>query len=864
MSEEKLDINHDDINQLIENARFLQSGDTVQALEFLDKALHLARDGKYLKGIAHSLKELGHSYLIQKNYKKSLNSFSEAISCFELLKDHNHIHFCNNELSDIYFRLGDYENAMEKQLQALTYARKLKDKTETGKAFNKIGKIYKFLAEYSKAIEQHFNALKIFEDIEDKRQLAKTNFYIGNCYNWVNELDIAQSHLEKSLSLAEELGDPLLKIKPMGSLAILLTKEKKYDKALVYFQKSIETVNIIDHNFLKADLLKSFGKLYIETNNISKAIETLNEALLIADEQKVKFPANIIHQFLSDAYELSGDFEKALLHHRKYISINNEINNEKISLKTSGIQLKFDLDEIKKEKEIAEKSNQLKDQFLANMSHEIRTPLNGISGMVNLLTDTHLTPEQLEYISTIKLSVSNLMVIINDLFDYSKISTGKIQLDKQEFKVKEQLTGLMQMIKAKADDKKLKLTLIYDEHIPSPLIGDPLRLNQILFNLLINAIKFTVKGSVTLEVQTLEEKNNQAKLLFIVSDTGVGISEERIPRIFEGFTEQKISKSGNEGTGLGLTIVKHLVELQGGSISVNSQLNSGTIFKTELKFKLPVKIVRKSATPSKSSIQPRDLSQISILLVEDNKVNQFLAKQLLSRMGFIVDIAGSGKSALEQLAKKTFDIILMDVQMPVMNGYELCQHIRTQLTPPVNHIPVIALTAYASTQEKEKALSIGMNDYVTKPYSPQELLTIILKYVKKENLPVPKGEGNIIDEKNFSELVKNLFSLMGGNKEDVIGLIRLFLEQVPSLNKKLEDSIKKKNWETAFQTAHKLKSSVKLLKIEELSDAITALEEHSRSQKKSETMPQLFKSYAAVCNKYIEQLNSEIIKLKKP
>lgn len=862
MSDKKLDINRDDINQLIDNARFLVARETGQAIEFLDKALALSKEAKYLNGIAISLKELGHTYFVQQNFRQSLSAYLEAISHFDQLGDHEQMRVCNNELSDIYFKLGDYEQALERQLNALAFARQMHDKMETAMAYNKVGEIYKFHSEYKKAIEQHFYALKIFEEVDDKRNLSQTNFYIGNCYNWVNELDIAQSYLEKSLSLAEELGDPQLKVKPMGSLAILSTKLKNYDKSLDYFYKAIETVNIIDSKFLKADLLKSLGKLYFETDNLQKAAEILHEALQITDELKVKFPANIIHQFLSDVYEKDGDFQKALHHHKTYMSICREINSEEISLKTTGIQLKFDLDEIKKEKEIAEKSNQLKDQFLANISHEIRTPLNGISGMVNLLTDTHPTPEQLEYINTIRLSVNNLLVIINDLFDYSKISTGKIEFHEQEFKIKELLTGLVQMIRVKADEKNLKLSLIYDENIPDLLIGDQLRLNQVLLNLLNNAVKFTEKGSVTLEVQTLEEKNKIAKLLFIVKDTGVGISEEKLPRIFESFTRQKLSDSEKTGTGLGLTIVKHLVELQNGTISVNSKVNSGSIFKVELKFRLPVKTVRKAAVPVKSSFQPRDLSQISLLLVEDNKVNQFLAKQLLSRMGFVVDIAGSGKAALEQLAKKSFDIILMDVQMPGMNGYELCEHIRTQLTPPLNRIPIIAVTAYASTQEKQKALGLGMSDYVTKPYSPQELLTVILKYVKKETPHVQKSESRNISLKDKSDLAKNLFLLMGGSKDDVIRLIKLFLEQVPPLNAKLDECIKKKDWDATFQTAHKLKSSIKLLKIEELSNSITNIEEYSRSLKRTGTIPKLFKNYSAVCKKYITQLKSELANLK--
>ncbi|MEP7168321.1 MAG: tetratricopeptide repeat protein [Bacteroidota bacterium] len=865
MPNKKVEISKDDISQLIDNARFLKKQDARQALEFLERALVFSKESKFTSGVANCYKELGSIHFQEKNYKESLTSYLEAIANFEKLSEQQPIKNCYDELSDIYFKVGEYEMALEKQLKALACSKQLADKAETAHAYNKIGEIYKFHTEYRKAIEQHFNALKIFEETGDKRHLSNTNFYIGNCYNWVNEYDVARNYLEKSLAWAEELGDPQLKVKPMGSLAILNTKQKNYDKSHDFFRRAIENVDIIGNKFIKSDLLKSLGKLYIETNDYDKAISTLNEALQISEELHVKFPANIIHLFLSEVYEKKGDHEKSLEHFKTSTSINKEISNEEITLKAAGIQLKFDLDEMRMEKEIAEKSVKLKDQFLSNVSHEIRTPLNGILGMTNLLSDTHPSAEQLEYINTIKLSANNLLVILNDLFDYTKINSGKIKFDHQQFKIKEVLTNVVQMMKVKADEKKLQLSLIYDEHTPDLLVGDPMRLNQILHNLLNNAVKFTEKGWVTLEMKTLSQTAQEIKLLFTISDTGSGIEEGRLPKIFETFTQTKINDDRSQsGTGLGLTIVKHLVEQQGGSISVNSTLDSGSIFKIELKFLLPEKSVSKNVIPGKSAFHPQDLSLISLLLVEDNKVNQFLAKQLLTKMGFGVEIAGGGKQALEILQKKNFDVILMDVQMPGMTGYELCEHIRKQLEDPVNRIPIIALTAYASNQEKDRAISAGMNDYITKPYSPQELLSVILKYVghKADRVSLKIEPVNI--DAPESVMMKTIFSVIGNNKEDAANLIEMFLLQVPSINNTLEKSISEKNWEAAFQAAHKVKSSLKLLKIEKLSESITTLEERTRAKSGTETIPELFKTYLKQCNECLEVLRDELKNLKNP
>jgi signal transduction histidine kinase len=524
--DKKVEISKDDISQLIDNARFLKKRNSGQALEFLEKALAFSKESKFTDSSAQCYKELGSVFFQLNQYKESLAAYLEAIVNFQRSNELQEVKNCYDELSDIYFKVGEYEMALEKQLNALTCSKQLQDKAEIAASYNKVGEIYKFHTEYNKAIDQHTSALKIFEEIGDKRHLSNTNFYIGNCYNWVNEYDVARNYLEKALSLAEELGDPVLKVKPLGSLAILNTKQKNYDKSHDFFRKAIENVNIIGNKFIKADLLKSFGKLLIETGDYNTAISTLNEALQISEELQVKFPSNLIHLFLSEVYEKKGDYVKALEHFKNSTAINKEISNEEISLKAAGIQLKFDLDEMKMEKEIAQKSVKLKDQFLSNVSHEIRTPLNGILGMSNLLTDTHPTAEQLEYINTIKLSANNLLVIMNDLFDYTKINAGKMLFDQQEFKIKELLGGVVQMMKVKADEKKLQLSLVYDDHTPDLLIGDSMRLNQILLNLVNNAVKYTEKGWVTLEMKKLSQEGQEVKLLFTVSDTGTGIAEQ--------------------------------------------------------------------------------------------------------------------------------------------------------------------------------------------------------------------------------------------------------------------------------------------------------------------------------------------------
>ncbi|MBK6642463.1 MAG: tetratricopeptide repeat protein [Bacteroidetes bacterium] len=856
------------ISHLIETARTLRDADLMQSEEFFEKALNLAKNAQFSTGIGECLLELGNIQNEKGNTRQALSLLHEATALYERIAAP--LRACESEqaISDICFRIGNYQEALESQLKALNFARHSENISLKGSIYNRLGEIYKALTDYNKAIENHELALRIFDESGNESMVSITNYYIGNCYNWADNLDKSYEYLDRSLTQADSLSNPELQVKPTGSLAILFTKLKEYDKSLDYFFKAIDYVNITGNVILKADLLKSLGNLYIETGEYTKAISILNESLQIAETLKVKYPKNLIHRFLADAYEKAGDYRNALTHYKNFNSLSGELMNEEVVLKTKGIQLRYDLEETLKEKELAEKTVLLKDQFIANISHEIRTPLNGVLGMANLLADTNPTPEQLEYINTIKLSANNLIVIINDILDYSKIHSGEIRFESSEFRIKELLTGMVQVLKVKAEEKKIKLNLTIDDNLPELLIGDAVRLNQILLNLLNNSVKFTDKGSVSLDMQLVESHDLTIKILFKVTDTGIGISSDKIHSIFDSFTQANYDKNRVfGGTGLGLTIVKQLVQLQGGSISVNSTLGSGSVFKVELPFKLLKKLEKTTGGKKAGSKIPlNDLSDVTILLVEDNKVNQFLAQKLLNKMGFQVEIANNGTEAVASLQAGKFDVILMDVQMPVMNGYELTQVIRTTLPHPVNQIPIIALTAYASNHEKEKALALGMSDYITKPYSPHELLTTILKQVNgkpkvAEVAPAPSESSITVEDiRNSSEKLILLFS---GSTEDVMSLLHMLIGQIPQLLGESEDHIRQQNWPATFQAVHKLKSSVNLLKINILHNLVAELEEFSRDQIHTERIPAVFDDFKKACEISVKLLKDEVIRLKK-
>lgn len=373
----------------------------------------------------------------------------------------------------------------------------------------------------------------------------------------------------------------------------------------------------------------------------------------------------------------------------------------------------------------AEQSEKFKQQFLANMSHEIRTPMNSVIGLTNLLVKTQLDEQQKKYLNVIKKSSENLLVIINDILDLSKIEAGKMVFEKTPFLIAESLETVYHTLLFKADEKRLEFILQIDPGVPSALLGDPVRLNQILINLAGNAIKFTEKGSVTIAVKELSRSGSESILEFAIRDTGIGIAEEGLNKIFESFSQASNDTTRKfGGTGLGLTISKQLIELQGGSIYVSSELGKGTTFS----FKIPYHI----ASPEEMAAGKQDVFQVNaeelrgirILLVEDNPFNQIVAVDTLNDLipEPVIEVADNGKIALEKLQAADYDVVLMDVQMPEMDGFEATRRIRQDLPSPKHMTKIMAMTANVTKDEVDNCFSCGMDEYIAKPFDPQDLL----------------------------------------------------------------------------------------------------------------------------------------------
>ena len=367
-----------------------------------------------------------------------------------------------------------------------------------------------------------------------------------------------------------------------------------------------------------------------------------------------------------------------------------------------------------------------KQQFLSNMSHEIRTPMNAIIGFTKVVLRTELTIKQNEYLTAIKISGDSLIVLINDILDLAKVDAGKMTFEKTPFKMALSISAMLHVFETKIQERNLQLIKIYDDKIPMVLVGDPVRLHQIILNLVSNAVKFTTEGTITVSVKMLNEDEDNANIEFAVSDTGIGIREDKMVHIFENF-QQATSKTSRlyGGTGLGLAIVKQLVENQGGVINVKSKLDEGSTFS----FTLPFQKTNIEAEIEKESRDyDVEVTNINILVVEDIALNQLLMKTILGDYGFKCDIADNGIIAIEKLQSKVYDIILMDLQMPEMNGFEATEYIRKKLN---SQIPIIALTADVTTVDLAKCKAVGMNDYIAKPVDERLLYGKIIGLVQK-------------------------------------------------------------------------------------------------------------------------------------
>ncbi|CAM3576655.1 PAS domain S-box protein [Flavobacterium psychrophilum] len=503
----------------------------------------------------------------------------------------------------------------------------------------------------------------------------------------------------------------------------------------------------------------------------------------------------------------------------------------------------------------AEESVKSKQQFLSNMSHEIRTPMNAIIGFTKVVLKTELTTKQKEYLMAIKMSGDALIVLINDILDLAKVDAGKMTFEKIPFKLYLSIKAMLHLFETKIQEKNLKLVTIYDKNIPEVLVGDPVRLHQIILNLVSNAVKFTNKGKITVSVNLVSDDEKSVSIKFAVTDTGIGIKEKKIENIFENFQQ---ATSGTSriygGTGLGLAIVRQLVEAQNGKIEVESEFDKGSTFSFILDF---IKTTADAIFEPENIELNTDIKDIKILVVEDMELNQLLMRTLLDDFGFDCEIASNGKIAIEKLEEKEFDIILMDLQMPEMNGFDATDYIRNTMKLSV---PIIALTADVTTVDVAKCKEVGMNDYISKPVDERLLYSKLIGLMKKpvliiENIKGQKPAKDTIKYVDMSYLEK----LTKSDPKLMNQMINAYLVQTPPLILAMKKSLKDKDWKMLQSAVHKMIPSFSIIGLSpSIHEIAKRIQEYAYTIEITEEIHSLVEELGEVCTQSCEELEIEL------
>ncbi len=827
----------DKILILIDIVLEIRNYDIDEAFRMSQEIVDRSTKIKFKEGIGRGLNLKGACYWLKGEYNKGLDTLKESLKIAKDLKNDALKAWIYNNYGSIYRDLGDLSSASKYFQWALEINEDLNDELSQAAILTNISNIHFDLYDYENALEYAIRCLEIFKKYDDQKRLIGIYHTLGNIYFKKEDFDNALIHFKNSLKLTE--ANTIGYMLANSGIGKVYYKLKNFDRARFYLNQAFTQAEVLSN--IEGLIISEFylGRVNADEGSFVHALKHLDNAFAIAAEHSRKHDIMSIHELYALVYEKLGDIPKAYENLKYFESLKEEIFQQDTINKLRNIQIRHEIEFAVKEKEVAEQSAKLKQQFIANMSHEIRTPMNAIVGMTRLLQEKEPREDQLKYLHAITQSADNLLVIINDILDFSKIEAGKITIESIHFSLKSVLRNVVTLLRFKAEEKGIEIRFDIDEDVPDALLGDPTRLSQILMNLAGNSVKFTEKGSVKINCHVATRLQQTIKISFEVTDTGIGISEEYVNVIFDSFTQAGSDVARRfGGTGLGLTISKQLVELMDGSIDVRSKLQEGTTFT----FVLPFQIADEKLITVKENFKfsPEDieiLNKTKLLLVDDNEFNTILAVDTIHTLAPSMDIeeACSGLDAIDKVKKGDFDIVLMDIQMPIMNGVEATKKIRTESTDEKRDIKIIAMTANVMKDDIQYYLNSGMNDHVPKPFEKEELIKKILFHIDKEKISkrsisttaihegTPSVESfnntsidtNLLSTKESITDIRFLQSFAGNNIEKQKKYISIFLDNAPKLMLQLQTGIETNDYEAIKIAAHSLKTQLNYMGVKE-------------------------------------------------
>ncbi len=855
------------IDTLVDMGVEIRSIDVEHALKMAEDIISRSKTVAYARGIGRGLNLKGSCLSLQGLYDDALAVLRDALSIAERIKDKGLEARVLHNFGNIYRDMGDFANAVTHFEKALTINEEIGDEYAQTVILTSISNLLYDLNDYDSALEYALKCLPIFEKEHNRANLTNIYNTLGNIYFKKEVYKEALLYFQENLKQSEPetaayvmaesgLGKVYYKMQDFGNSSKFLTDALREAQLL----GNVE-VQIICHFYL--------GRLYMDDGNYRQALQSLNSAYSLAEEYSRRHDLVSVHEMLSVLYDKMGDIPQAFHHLKSYEQLKEEVFQQKIINELRNLQVRQQIELAKKEKEVAERTAQLKHQFMANMSHEIRTPMNAIIGMARLLLSKSPRPDQLRYLNAIQISADNLLVIINDILDVSKIEAGKIVIEHIDFSIREVLQSATDMLMLKAEEKNIGLRLTVDHNLPRRLVGDPTRINQILINLAGNAVKFTEKGSVEVIASVAKHEGNKLWVRFDVKDTGIGIAKEHLNSIFDSFTQAGADTTRKfGGTGLGLTICRQLVSLMGGEISVASELGVGTTFTAIVPFEEAA--VQEEEVKSKvlDERSMKRLNNLKVLLVEDNEFNRMVADDTLKEVlpGIRLHMAENGKEAVECVRTEMYDVVLMDIQMPVMDGVTATTLIRTTLPEPNRNVKIIAMTANVMQEDVQQYFEVGMNGYISKPFHEDELLLKMdavmtdapvepkreepIVVVKKEEPQLPTLPDKVTD-------MQFLRQLTGGNAEKMQKYIGMFLDNAPKLLDSIDKGLAARDFGTVKIAAHSLKPQLSYMGVKEDVSKIFLIEQSAGSSAHYDAIPPLVANLNRLCAKAFEELKQQ-------